>query len=115
LRVSDFPTIVYRSPGRHSGPPGKTYDYKGIANEIELTAALTDGWLRTLPEACAPPPVVEPAAVSVATPVEPPADDAPPTREELKAKAADLGLDYDGRISDARLLDLINKAIDAKG
>lgn len=110
-----FPDIVYRSPGLHHGPPGKTYSFLGVADESELAAALAAGWSRTLPEACEdkPAPVVAPV-VEDAAPTIVVADDAPPTREELKAKAAALGLDFDGRISDAKLIKLIDDAIAAQ-
>jgi hypothetical protein len=106
--VSDFPTIVYKSPGRHSGPPGKTYDYKGVADESEMAAALADGWFRTLSEACDPPakpaqaPVVDSGGFS---------DEAPPTRTELETKARELGLSFDGRTTDKRLAERIAAAL----
>jgi hypothetical protein len=50
--VSDFPTIVYKTPGPHAGPPGKTYASKGVKTAAELAEALKAGWHRTLPEAC---------------------------------------------------------------
>ena len=124
--MSGFPSIVYRSPGAHFGPNGKTYSYRGVADEDEMARALADGWFATLPDACSPPqkpvePVEAPIAAAPAAksasdadeaPV--PADDAPPTRAELKAKAAELGLEFDGRISDAKLIALIDAAVAAK-
>ncbi len=109
--MSVFREIVYRSPGAHSGPPGKTYDYLGVFSQAEIDAALAAGWCRTLVDACTDkaaaidPPLVE----AVEDPA--PADDAPPTREELRAKAAEIGLEYDGRISDKKLLMMINDAL----
>lgn len=50
-----FPTMVYKVPGPHFGPAGKTFDAKGIANAEALRLALGAGWHRTLPEACNPP------------------------------------------------------------
>ena len=38
-------------------------------------------------------------------------DDAPPTREELEQKATELGLKFDGRTSDKRLLARIETAL----
>jgi hypothetical protein len=40
-----------------------------------------------------------------------PDDNAPPTRAELEAQAVKLGLKFDGRTTDKRLLDRINEAM----
>jgi hypothetical protein len=40
-----------------------------------------------------------------------PADDAPPTRAELEAKAAEMGLKFDGRTSDRKLAQAIADAL----
>lgn len=102
--MSDFPTIVYRSPGPHHGEYGRTYESKGVADADALKAALAAGWHRSVPEACRPssPPVA---------PAEGPADDAPPTRAELEAKAAEMGLKFDGRTSDRKLAQAIADAL----
>jgi hypothetical protein len=92
-----LPTILYRVPGAHFGPPGVTYDYRGIDTEEALEAALADGWHESLVAAMAPP-VATPEAAPV------PADDAPVTREELEQKAEELGIKVDGRWSDKRLV-----------
>lgn len=121
-----FPTIVYRSPGPFVGPPvddkSTTYATLGIEDASKLSAALDAGWCETLLEAVSPP-----APAEIATPVaSDPLDDPealkaalidavlPPTRDELKAMAATLGLSYDGRISDAKLKALIDAALAAK-
>lgn len=126
--MSDFPTIVYKSPGRHSGPPGKTYDYKGVVDEAEMAAALADGWFRTIPEACdeslrgpaarerfeAGVPTLTPSGpVTKAPEVDSGgfADEAPPTRAELETKARELGLQFDGRTTDKRLAERIAAAL----
>ena len=88
-----FPTILYRVPGAHFGPPGVTYDYRGIDTQEALEAALADGWHESLAAAMASP---------VVAPV--PADDAPVMRAELDQKAEELGIKVDGRWSDKRLI-----------
>jgi hypothetical protein len=88
-----LPTILYRVPGAHFGPPGATYDYRGVDTEEALEAALADGWHESLAAAMAPP---------VAAPV--PDDDAPALRAELEQKAEELGIKVDGRWSDKRLI-----------
>ncbi len=94
----NFPALVYRTPGPHHGPLGKTYDSKGVNDAGALAAALADGWHKTMPEACG---IV----------AEVPADDAPPTRAELEEQATSLGLRFDGRTPDARLARLIADAM----
>jgi hypothetical protein len=54
-------------------------------------------------------PVSAPAE-DVSQPPEP-VDDAPPTREELEQKARELGIRFDGRTSDKRLLARIEAAL----
>ena len=100
--------LVYRSPGPHWGPPGKTYDCKGVEPE-ELAEALADGWHESFAAALGPEPV--------SAPVEPapePADDAPPTRDEMLQQAGLLGLKVDKRWSDETLLAKINAAMAAE-
>jgi hypothetical protein len=98
-----LPTILYRVPGAHFGPPGFTYDYLGVDTEEALEAALADGWHDSLTAAMTPP-----VAAAEVAPV--PADDAPVMRAELEQKAEELGIKVDGRWSDKRLM----AEIDAK-
>jgi hypothetical protein len=116
--MTALPTILYRSPGPYVGPPvdgsSTTYATLGVSDEKAFADALAAGWCATLPEAVSPPasaPAVEHAA-SEAVAADVP--DAPPTRDELKAMAAQLGLTFDGRISDAKLKALIDAAIAEK-
>lgn len=98
-----FEEVVYRGFGPHQRNGGG-FSTLGVNSEEELAKALADGWFRTLPEA------IEahdnPKAVG-----EVPADDAPPTRQEMEQKAKELGLKFDGRTSDRKLGDLIAKAL----
>ena len=57
------------------------------------------------------------AAVQAAAPVEAavPDEDAPPTREELEAKATELGIPFNGRTSDKKLSGLIATALQQGG
>ena len=106
-----FPTIVYRCPGPHWGPPGTTYESVGVEDEQQLAQRLSDGWFATLPEAAEsflnPKPSAEAIVAEVVE------DDAPPTRAEMEAKATELGIKFDGRTSDARLLAKITEALRA--
>ena len=59
-----FPSTVYRCPGPHWGPPGTTYESRGVSDASELAARLAEGWHATLPEAAdayLAPPAPEPA------------------------------------------------------
>ena len=111
-----FPTSVYRCPGPHWGPFGTTYDSRGAADEEALAALLAEGWHATLP-AAAEAFLNPPAPVAEAPPAEPvpapviPADDEPPTRAELEQKARELGIRFDGRTTDRRLLKLITEKL----
>jgi hypothetical protein len=53
-----LPTIFYRSPGPHAGPPidGKstTYECLGVKTDTDATQAVAAGWWPTLPEAVDP-------------------------------------------------------------
>ena len=89
--------IVYKVPGNNAGPNGKTYDWKPVKSEDEFLEALDNGWFDTLEE-----------AVSGKANKMPPTQENPPTREEMNAKAKELGIDYTKNISDKTLLGLIN-------
>jgi hypothetical protein len=54
-------------------------------------------------------------AVEASRPVEvdPKADDAPPTRDELERKAKELGISFDGRTGDKKLSALIAEKLGA--
>lgn len=70
----------------------------------DLHSALADGWVKTLAE------TVKPVQSNPIEPVEP-EDNSPPSREELELKATDLGIKFDGRTSDKKLLALIEDAL----
>jgi len=91
-----FPTIVYKGKGPYSRAGG-TYDYASANDQDELDAKLNEGWFATLPVAIDANDNPQPVS----------ADDAPPTRSELEAKAAELGIKFDGRTTDKKLGQLI--------
>jgi len=113
--MTDFPTIVYRCPGPNWGPPGTTYNSIGVADQSAFDKALADGWFATLPEAVeaflSP---AEPVRVMAAVPADEVfPDEAPPTRDEMLAKAAEIGLSVDKRWSDKTLAAKIIEALQA--
>lgn len=93
-----FPTLVYKSPGNHFGPNGSTYNYVGVTDQEELDKRLAEGWCLTLLGA-------------VTGEVEEVEDDSAPTREELEAKATELGIKFDGRTTDGALSKKIDAAL----
>lgn len=94
--------MLYKAPGPHFCD-GSMVDYVVVPLDmVDQTIAI--GWFATIPEALA-------AAAAAAEPDDVPADDAPVTRSELEAKATELGLKFDGRTSDAKLLAKIDEAL----
>jgi hypothetical protein len=106
----EFPTFVYKpkGPGKFKG---KRYSYRAVEDEAERQLMLREGWMATREEACGfAPPVVEPVVESVvAELVE---EDSPPTRDELEQMAKELGVKFDGRTSDKKLLALIGEKVE---
>lgn len=96
----DFPRLVYRCPGPWQCPGG-TYEALAVQDEADLAASVKAGWFATLPEAIA----------GESQDVEESNDDAPPTRAELEQKARELGIKFDGRTSDKKLLANITAAL----
>ena len=99
----EFPRLVFRNNGPHQRAGG-SYDHAPVENQADMDAALKAGWFATLPEAIEfKPPVATP-----------PADDAPPTRAELEAKAKELGIEFSPNIGDKKLGERIQAALDAR-
>lgn len=116
----EYPAFVYRCPGAHFGPNGTTYDALGVKDDAQLAVALADGWAESLVKAVE---IYlgeshEPVADSVPN-VDTSADEkisegdeiAPPTRRELEQKANELGIKFDGRTTDRKLLEKIEEAL----
>jgi hypothetical protein len=111
-----FPTLVYRCPGNHQCLGG-TFDYIQVSNAEQLKASVENGWFPTLPEAqkgeldnqigifalesSAKEPIIEEVD-----------EDSPPTREELEAKAKELGIGFNKNTKDETLLEKIEAALD---
>jgi hypothetical protein len=101
MNSNEFPRMVYQAGGTeeiHGGRFGTL-----IVNDAdELDAALADGWHLTTTEAKAA------AAKPEARVLD---DNDPPTRDELKAKATELGLAFPGNVSNAKLAEMIDAAL----
>jgi len=108
----EFPRFVYKDKGPYERAGG-TYDATMVEDEAEYSAALKAGWFGNLQEAIVHDPKVEQVVPSVNEPatVEP-ADDAPPTRQEIEAKLTELGVPFDRRTGDKKLTALLNKALE---
>lgn len=139
--MTEYPFFVYRSPGPHRAHLGASYEYKAVNDADELVAALEKGWFRTADEAVAtagqdaythglnkrqlakvlkdkpwvralpPVPAPVPAPAVVAAPAVVPDDNAAPTRAEIEEQATLLGIKFDGRTTDKRLLERIAEAM----
>jgi hypothetical protein len=116
----EFPRLVYRGPASH----------QLVQDMAEYDAALACGW-----NGCASEPVrmaieleslqgetakevrewmrQKDVAVGLLPAAADPADNAPPTRDEMLAQAQKLGIDVDKRWGDKRLMAEINKAMGA--
>ena len=99
------PTMLYKHPGAHE-MHGDKFDYI-VVDEQDVDQAKKDGWHLTTTEAKAKTKDQAKTAEAVAD------DNAAPTREELEAKATELGIKFDGRTSDTKLGSLIAKALEA--
>lgn len=86
-------TMVYRPNGAEL-LHGHQVDCQ-VIDADEVDGALADGWFLTPTEAGESVKAAEPA------------DDAPPTRKELEAKATELHIKFDGRTTDKKLGELI--------
>lgn len=96
----EFPTLVYRCPGEHQRPGG-TYSYLPAKDKAQYSAAISEGWFPTLPEAIEGKVRVEEPEPEVVD------ETTPPTRAELEQKATELDIKFDGRTSDKKLGELI--------
>ncbi|NBW14856.1 MAG: hypothetical protein EBR82_43335 [Caulobacteraceae bacterium] len=93
-----FPMHVFKSPGEYiEHKNAKSWGLKSVYDEAELDQALANGWFLTKAEALNPHKI--------------PADNAPPTRQELEEKANSLKIKFDGRTSDKRLLQMISEEL----
>lgn len=100
----DFPTIVYRCPGPHFGPPGATYESVGVIDQKTFDSFIADGWHKNLVDAVF-------AYLNEDHHYDDDNDDdelQSVTREEMLQQAQKIGLKIDKRWSDATLLQKIN-------
>lgn len=117
----EYPALVYRCPGAHFGPDGTTYDSIGVNDDEQLRAALAEGWAESLVKAISiylNPVKFDESLGNVVSDVSAEEgkeisgeDDEPPNREELEQKANELGIKFDGRTTDRKLLEKIEEVM----
>ena len=137
----EFPRFVYRAPGQTQHSSGGRYRAVSVGDQAEYDAYLAQGWWASARDAIAdageaafmaglnerqakklrkvkpwvglqaPQKPAEAPEPAPAVPEVPEDDDAPPTRAELQAQAAKLGIKFDGRTSDKTLLAKIDAAM----
>jgi hypothetical protein len=101
---------MYRVPGPHKKPRGGTYAYRGAADQAEFDELLKKGWFPSYEEALWPQARKEILAIpSVIGFVD---EVSAPTRDELEAKAKELGVSFNGRTSDKKLAERIAEALE---
>ena len=110
--ITEFPALVYRCPGPHAGPHGKTYDTRPVASPDALAEALRDGWHWSLDDAARGLVAQPEAATEVLAEVAPEPAPEPP-RADLGSQAERLGVDVDGRWSEKRLRQEIDASVKA--
>ena len=109
--MTDFPTILYRTPGPHKKPRGGTYKTTGAADKAEFDELLKKGWFPSYEEAAAG--KIAGKIIEAAEAFEDAVDEvSAPTRDELEAKAKELGVSFNARTSDKKLAERIAEALE---
>jgi hypothetical protein len=109
--MTNFPTIMYRTPGPHKKPRGGTYAYRGAADKAEFDALLAKGWAASYEEAVAG--KVAAKIIEAAEAFDDSVDEvSDPTRDELETKAKELGVSFNSRTSDKKLAERIAEALE---
>lgn len=113
-----FPKMLFQYPGREAFQDG-LYSHCIVHDEDEHADALNDGWHEDPPAArrAHEESLAHAAAETEAAAAARDAEElerlktAPPTRDEMETQATNLGLKFDGRTSDKKLLGLIEAAL----
>jgi len=108
--VTDFPTIMYKTPGPHR-KTGGTYDIIGADDLKAFNANLAKGWFPSFEDALADKSakkIIE-AAESFDDSID---EVSGPVRDELEQKAEELGIGFNKRTSDKKLAERIAAALE---
>ena len=109
--MTDFPTILYKTPGPHKKPRGGTYKTTGAADKAEFDELLKKGWFPSYEEAAAG--KIAGKIIEAAEAFEDAVDEvSAPTRDELETKAKELGVSFNARTSDKKLAERIAAALE---
>jgi len=103
--MTDFPTILYRTPGPFKKPRGGTYATRPAADKEAFDALIAKGWSASY-EAAASKLDKKPKAKTIEI-----NEVSGPSREELEVKAKELGISFNARTSDITLSDRITEAL----
>lgn len=106
----DYPKMLYKWPGPYEIHGGK-YDYTIVHGSSEEGDRKADGWRDTTTEAYDHAHRFYPMGGDSANDSIKIADDAPPSRQEMETQAKSLGLKFDGRTPDRKLLSMIEAAM----
>ena len=109
--MTDFPTILYKTPGPHKKPRGGTYKTTGAADKAEFDELLKKGWFPSYEEAAAG--KIAGKIIEAAEAFEDAVDEvSAPTRDDLEDKAKELGVSFNARTSDKKLAERIAEALE---
>ena len=107
----EFPRMVYKSPGEHQARGG-TFDWVTVDDAEQLQSHHANGWHDNVQAAIDALTVVDvPLDNSEDLAVDDDEDLGPPNRAELEQLAKQLEVKFDGRTSDAKLLQRIEDKI----
>lgn len=98
-------TMLYQHPGPHQIHGGR-FDYVVVPDE-HIEEKLAEGWHLTTDAAKAASDAATASAQATAD------DDAAPNRDELKAKAKELGLEFPANVPTSRLAEMVAHALKA--
>ena len=107
--MTDFPTIVYLTPGPYKKPRGKTYAYRSAADQEAFDALIAKGWSASYEEAVGQSSKASAKPKAKAVEID---EVSGPSREELEVKAKELGVSFNSRTSDITLSDRITAALE---
>lgn len=107
--MTDFPTILYRTPGPFRKPGGETYDTEGAADQETFDALIAKGWHPSYEAAIGSKSAKK--IIASAEAFEDAIDEVSgPTRDELETKAKELKIPFNARTSNKKLLERIAAA-----
>ena len=109
--MTDFPTILYRTPGPFKKPRGGTYATIGCEDKEAFDALIAKGWFASYEEAKGGKSATE--IIKSAEAFEDAIDEvSDATRDELEAKAKELNVSFNARTSDKKLAERIADALE---